>query len=156
MSTLSLIQREIADLINADETFGGMGARAFPFDAADIWAQEQEWLAAAQGMVEISVLTEAGRYLGDAPLPGGGRGLRLEVNVSMVCVESPALRQAAHVPCATLASALDVAEALALKFNDDAIRFKRFSQDADPKSGTVSVTAEFSASAVVGKTDKNN
>lgn len=153
MSTLALIQQEIADLINADPRFARMGARAFAFDAADIWAEEQQWLAAADGMVEVSVLTSAGRYLGDAALEGGARGIRMELSVSLVCIENPALRQGAHGPDAVLCSALDVAEALALKFNDDKIRFKRFTQDADPKSGTISVTAEFSTSAVLDPTD---
>lgn len=153
MSTLALIQQEIADRINADERITRMGARAFAFDAADIWAEEQKWLAAADGMVEISVLTSAGRYLGDAALEGGARGIRMEVQVSMVCIENPALRQGAHGPDAVLCSALDMAEALALKFNDDKIRFKRFTQDADPKSGTISVTAEYSTTTVLDPID---
>ncbi len=153
MSTLALIQRELADLINADPRFARMGARAFAFDAADIWAEEQKWLAAADGMVEISVLTSSGRYLGDAALEGGGRGIRMDVSVEMVCIENPALRQGAHGPAAVLCSALDVAEALALRFNNDQIRFRRFAQDAEPKGGTISVTAEFSTSAVLDPAD---
>ena len=40
MSALMDIQREIADLVNADEGIAAMGAHAWPFDAGDVWAEE--------------------------------------------------------------------------------------------------------------------
>lgn len=148
MSSLSQIQREIADLINADERFGSMGARAFPFDAGDVWAEEGKWLAAATGGIHVSVLTESGRYLGDAPDGRGGRGVRVALKVTLVCTENPALRQGLREG-GDPATALQVAERLAVKFNDDQIRFKRFVQDAEPKSGTISVAAEFETTATI-------
>lgn len=148
MSSLSQIQREIADLINADPRFERRGARAFPFDAGDIWEEEGKWLAAAAGAILVSILTESGRYLGDCPAGGGGRGVRIALKVAMVCTENPALRQGLREG-GEIATALDVAQLLAVKFNDDQIRFKRFVQDAEPKSGTISVAAEFETSATI-------
>ena len=148
MSSLSEVQQEIADLINADERFERRGARAFPFDAGDIWAEEGKWLAAANGGIHVSILTESGRYLGDAPDDRGGRGVRISLTVTMVCTENPSLRQGLR-DGGDPATALQVAEALAVKFNDDRIRFKRFVQDAEPKSGTISVAAEFETSATI-------
>lgn len=148
MSSLSQVQREIADLINADERFERRGARAFPFDAGDIWAEEGKWLAAATGGIHVSILTESGRYLGDSPDGRGGRGVRIALKVAMVCTEDPVLRQGLREG-GDPATALQVAELLAVKFNDDQIRFKRFVQDAEPKSGTISVAAEFETSATI-------
>lgn len=148
MSSLSDVQREIARLINDDGRFARMGARAFPFDAGDVWAEEEKWLAAAEGGIHVSVLTESGRYLGDAPDGRGGRGVRIALKITLVCTEAPALRQGMREG-GDPATALQVAEALAVKFNDDRIRFKRFVQDAEPKSGTISVAAEFETSATI-------
>ena len=148
MSSLSQVQREIADLINADERFERRGARAFPFDAGGVWAEEDKWLAAGTGGIHVSILTESGRYLGDAPDGRGGRGVRLALKVAMVCTENPVLRQGLREG-GDPATALQVAELLAVKFNDDRIRFKRFVQDAEPKSGTISVAAEFETSATI-------
>lgn len=148
MSSLSDVQREIANLINADERFERRGARAFPFDAGDVWAEEEKWLAAAKGGIHVSVLTESGRYLGDAPDGRGGRGVRIALKVALVCTEAPALRQGMREG-GDPATALQVAELLAVKFNDDQIRFKRFVQDAEPKSGTISVAAEFETTATI-------
>ena len=148
MSSLVQVQREIADLVNADERFERRGARAFPFDAGDVWAEEEKWLAAAEGGIHVSVLTESGRYLGDAPDGRGGRGVRIALKITLVCTEAPALRQGMREG-GDPATALQVAEALAVKFNDDKIRFKRFVQDAEPKSGTISVAAEFETSATI-------
>ena len=148
MSALMDIQREIADIVNADEAIAAMGAHAWAFDAGDVWAEETKWLQSGTGGVHVAVLTESGRYLGDAPDGRGGRGIRLALKVTLVCTESPALRQGERAEGAP-ATALAVAEALALKFNDDEIRFKRFAQDADERSGTISVAAEFETSATI-------
>ena len=150
MSSLVAVQREIADLINADPRFERRGARAFPFDAGDVWAEEEKWIAAASGFVHVSILTASGRYLGDAEDEAGRRGVRMALTVSMVCTENPALRQGMR-ESGDPATALQVAELLAAKFNDDRIRFKRFVQDAEPKSGTISVAAEFETSATITK-----
>lgn len=148
MSSLVAVQREIADLINADPRFERRGARAFPFDAGDIWSKEGEWLAAGSGFIHVSILTAAGRYLGDAPDERGRRGVRMSITVSMVCTENPSLRQGLR-EAGDPATALQIAELLAVKFNDDKIRFKRFAQDADEKAGTISTTAEFETSAIL-------
>ena len=151
MSSLADVQREIARIVNEDEGIRRLGARAFAFDAGDIWAEEREWLAAGTGAVHVSVLTETGRYLGDADDGRGGRGIRLALKATLVCTERPALRQGLCGDAPPESTALAVAEALALKFNDDQIRFKRFVQDADPDNGTISVAAEFETSATITK-----
>lgn len=148
MSSLTAVQREIADLINADPRFERRGARAFPFDAGDVWAEEGKWIAAGSGLVHVAVVTAAGRYLGDADDENGRRGARVSLTVSMVCTENPSLRQGMREG-GDPATALQVAELLAVKFNDDRIRFKRFVQDADPKANTISTTAEFETSAIL-------
>ena len=133
------LQTSIADALNGDERLVQNGCTAVAEDALTVQNSIAQSVSGA-GRIALVVLSPRAERDADGCL----EGVPVTLHVVVRCIEAPALRNRRGG-----FTALDAAEAVVHALDGETLAFVSLGQTADVRTGTVTVSAEFTASVII-------